>query len=373
MKLDIEFEQLWANVARMGAARHSIDIGKVWSDGDLTLDTQLSTTGVEIDLADLVIDEGLLSYNERQVLLYIPEHNPQYQPIEDVIAGTEKGNRFHISDCATLVNMRERNRYERYKVINNMAGVFPVYGNSHSGQLVEGDAVLGVCQNCLTKLNYKGSQSNSKSKREIAKSFNLQEFFSNYSSLFKYYPKTHIRDVKKGYSKDWDQVSLRVRSASGFCCGHCNVSLINHKGLLHTHHRNGEKSDNSGANLIPLCADCHRKEPFHEHMHVKHADVQLLNRLRREQGVLENNDWSKVFQYADPVFHGVLLHCQKQRYSAPEVGYEAANQRGEVVAEFELAWPETKLAIAIHAGESIAGWRVLGLSDAIEFFGKRPQ
>ena len=371
MKLDIEFQKLWDNVARMGATRRSIDIGKVWSDEDLTLDTQLRTTGVEIDLADLVIDEGLLSYNERQVLLFIPEHNPRYHPIEDVIAGAVKGNRFHIADCNTLVQMREINRYERYKVINNIAGVFPVYGNSQLGELVEGDAVLSVCQNCLTKLNYKGSKTNSKSKAEIAKNFNLQEFFTNYSSLFKYYPKTHIRDAKKGYSKDWDQVSLRVRAASNFCCGHCNVSLMSHKGLLHTHHLNGEKSDNSEANLMPLCADCHRKEPFHEHMHVKHADVQLLNRLRREQGLLESTNWTEVFKHADPACHGVLMHSQKNGYSVPQVGYEVIDSRREVVAQFELAWPHKKVAVVLHLiDEALPGWRVMSLNSAMEFFGK---
>lgn len=370
MRLDIEFKELWKNVSVMGAVKRSIDIGKVWSDDDLIIDTQLSTTGIEIDLSDLVVDEGLLSYNDRQVLLYIPEHSPKYQPIEDVIAGTAKGNRFHVADCTTLVNMRERNRYERYKVINNIAGVFPVYGSSQSGQLVEGNAELNVCQNCLTKLNYKGAQTNPRSKGDIARTFNLQEFFSNYSSLFKYYPKTHVRDAKKGYSKDWDQISLRIRSAANFCCAHCDVSLIHHKGLLHTHHLNGEKSDNRDSNLLPLCADCHRKEPFHEHMHVKHSDSQLLNRLRRDQGLIKDNDWSKVFKYADPAVHGVLLHCQKRGHSAPMVGYKAVNEKGELIAEFELAWPIKKLAVAMHSSKTILGWRVLGLNDALEFFGK---
>jgi len=368
VKLDIQFEALWRNVAQMGAENCGIDIGKVWSDEDLNFDTQLSTTGIEIDLSDVVIDEGLLSYNERQVLLFIPEHNPQYKPIEDVITQPIKGNRFHVADCEMLERMRAKNRYERYKVINNISGKFPVYGISKTGQLLEGEAALIVCKYCLSKLNYKGAQSNPRSKNETAVNFNLQEFFSNYSSLFKYYPKTHIRDVKKGYANDWDKISLRVRSASNFSCGHCNVSLIHHKGLLHTHHINGEKSDNSESNLIPLCADCHRKEPYHDHMHVKHADVQLLNRLRREQGLLEDNDWSKVFKYADPACHGVLLHCQKQGYSAPNVGYEMVNDRGEVIAEFELAWPLNKVAVALHKAEPIAGWTLLGLNDATKFF-----
>ena len=59
-------------------------------------------------------------------------------------------------------------------------------------------------------------------------------------------------------------------------CKSCRVDLSEQKRLLHVHHLNGEKSDNSAGNLIVLCADCHRKEPHHGHVHVKLADVKAI-------------------------------------------------------------------------------------------------
>ena len=378
MKLDIQFEELRRNVAAMGAKICEFDIGEVWSDEELIIDTQigtqLGTTGIDIiDLDDVKVDEGLLIYKGRQVLLYIPEHNPKYTSIEVVITEPSKGNKYHVADCQALVKMRADNRYERYKVINNIEGIFPVYGNDYTGQLLEGHAELRVCQYCLSKLNYKGAQSNPRSRRGIARNFDLSEFFSKYSSFFKYYPMTHIRDAKKGYTADWDKISLRVRAASKFRCKECKVSLIdpNHKRLLHTHHRNGEKSDNRDGNLIPLCADCHRKEPYHDHLQVKHADVQLLNRLRREQGLLADNNWDKVIKYADPACLGVVLLCKELGDSVPQVAYKAVNEAGAEIAEFELAWPNEKKAVALHSTDPVAGWTVWGVHDAVEHFGKR--
>ena len=372
MKLDITFDKLWQNVAAMGAERIAFDLGDVAAGGAIDWGELLGdSSGVDVDISDVVLEEGLLSYNGRQVLLFIPDHSNRKDSIESVLADPSKGNRYHVADCEHLAKMRNQNRYNRYKVTNNIDGDFDIYGSGINKQLIEGKAALNVCQFCLSKLNYKGADNEGFSgRKKIAAEFKLHEFFSNYSSLFKYYPKTRIENAHKGYTTDWDKVSLKVRSASSFCCGHCNVSLIHHKGLLHAHHLNAEKSDNSEENLIPLCADCHRKEPYHDHLQVKHADIQLLNRLRREQGLLEDNDWSKVFKYADPACHGVLLHCQKHGYSAPQVGYEAVNDIGEVIAEFELAWPIKKTAVVLHAADVVEGWRVFGLNDAIAFFGR---
>jgi hypothetical protein len=38
------------------------------------------------------------------------------------------------------------------------------------------------------------------------------------------------------------------------------------KDLLHVHHINGVKSDNSEMNLRVLCQYCHGEQPNHEHM-----------------------------------------------------------------------------------------------------------
>ena len=42
--------------------------------------------------------------------------------------------------------------------------------------------------------------------------------------------------------------------------------MSNDKYNLHVHHRDHNKNNNSPANLMCLCRDCHAKMPAHEHM-----------------------------------------------------------------------------------------------------------
>jgi hypothetical protein len=369
MKLNVDFNDLWKNVNRMGADRVEIDLELSWTDPDIEFDTLLSTAGIEIDLTEVEALDGLLNYRGRQVLLFIPDHSFR---LEDILARPETGNKFHIADCNKLEEMRAKNRFERYKVTNNISGVFDIFGTPKTTQITEGKARLNVCKLCLNKLNYKGaSNENVQGRNNIVDEFGLDEFFSTYSSLFKYYPKTDIRDVKKGYSKDWDVVSLKVRKDVNYCCSNCNVSLVDHKKLLHTHHLNGEKGDDSPSNLIPLCADCHRKQPFHGHMQVKHEVVKTINHLRREQNLLESNKWEDIYKYADPSCHGVLSHCQKNGYSYPEVGYEVTDDVGQVIAEFELAWTNRKVAVVLGESNPVEGWKIFGLGEAVQYFDRK--
>lgn len=369
MELNVDLSRLWGCVHAMGAEKLDFNLGEVWSNDDLELDAELDR-GKDIDLAEVDSVEGLLNYHGRQVLLFIPDHG---QRVEKAIDQPSQGNKFHISDCEMLEKMRQRNRFERYKVTNNVSGIFEIFGTSrYTNGVVEGAVALNVCKYCLRKLNFKDADNVSVSARnQIVNEFSLEEFFSTYSSLFRYYPKGHVKDAKKGYADDWKEVSRQFRTKHNYTCSHCDVNLGAHKGLLHVHHMNGEKSDNSDQNLKALCADCHRKEPYHEHMYVKHADVQLINRVRREQGLLKNTVWDDAFQYADPACHGVLLHCKANNYSVPEVGYEVVDSIGQVTAEFELAWVKKKVAVVLDKVDVVEGWRVMGLSEATTFFGRK--
>src|SRR5690606_8629747 len=117
------------------------------------------------------------------------------------------------------------------------------------------------------------------------------------------------------------------------------------KRLLHTHHINGVKHDNSASNLICLCADCHRKEPFHGHMYIKHTDMQTINRLRAEQGILMSKTWTAVKQHVDPALHGVLHLAQKKLNNPPSVGHVIIDTASRNPVELDLAWPEHRLGI----------------------------
>jgi 5-methylcytosine-specific restriction endonuclease McrA len=229
---------------------------------------------------------------------------------------------------------------------------------------------LQVCQNCLKKLNYKGAASKSGEAYKLATNFRIDEFFLTYSTLFRSLPKGIVENAKKGYSDDWPEVSKRTREEADHLCKSCRVDLSERKKLLHVHHVNGEKSDNSPGNLIVLCADCHRKEPHHGHVHIKHADVKAINRFRKEQGLLDDANWGKVLKYADSSVEGVIHHCRNKMRKPPEVGYELVDTTGRVCAEVELAWPSSKQGVYIGDRPDIKGWNFYSIEEALVYFGR---
>ena len=367
MKINVDLTALWNTVRQMGAKERSINLNQIWDDTEIDLDAELSTTGLEINLDEIESTEGLLNYRGRQVLLFIPD---QGLSIDKVLEDPTAGRKFHVSDCRTLDEMRAKKRFERYKVTNNISGEFNVFGMSKlTNKTLDGEVKLNVCSNCLNKLNYKGADIGTSSDRKlIVKDFDLAEFFSKYSSIFKSMPKQHIREAKKGYTSDWKQVSEEVRKQKNYTCQECKVCLKDNKNLLHTHHINGVKSDNDKNNLQALCADCHRKQDFHQHMYVAHTDIVQLNKLRREQGCAETENWEDAYKIADPACHGILAYCQKKGFSIPEIGYEITNGVGEVIAEVELAWPHKNFAVAIGETVNIDGWIIKGLGEAMDYF-----
>jgi hypothetical protein len=366
MKLDDPFGELWARVDQMGAKRTQIELGVVWDESEIEFDRELSTGGIDVSLEDLESEEGLLSVRGRQVILFIPDHSFK---IESAMDDPGRGNKFHIADCKTLETMRERKRFERYKVTNNLSGKFPIYGKADgSGADMSADVELNVCKNCLNMLNYHGAKNGTVADRnEVVEGFKIEEFFSTYSSVFKILPRELIEQAKKGYSRDWKEISLRRRSEAGYICQGCNVNLESKKSLLHVHHINGEKSDNSSVNLVVLCADCHRKEPYHGHMCVSLKHVQSINHLRREQGIVDAEDtWAQVFRYADPALRGVMDHCQRRRMPVPKIAYPVHDQSQKIVAELNLAWPGRKEAIYLGEKPKIDGWSLFSLKEAMD-------
>lgn len=315
MRIDINLDALWSSVRQMGAESASVDLNVDWGP-EIEFDKELSSTGVEISLEDLVSVQGLLSVQGRQVLLFIPDHGSKV--LEALMDGSV-GKKFHIAHCKTLDDMKRRNRFERYTVTNNQSGLFEIYGYDLDNRTHSGETRLNVCKNCLKHLNYNNARTANLD--SIVKSFDIPAFFSTYSSLFKQLPK-NIGQQHQGYSSDWQEVSVKVRQAANYTCRKCQVNLSTEKQLLHVHHKNGVKSDNSGSNLEPLCADCHRKEDFHDHMFIPHSDTQLINRLRREQGLMDNDNhsWDAVFKCADPAVHGLLDHARNKNYMPPEIG-----------------------------------------------------
>ncbi len=263
--------------------------------------------------------------------------------------------------------MRQRGKFERYIATNNTSGVFRIVGKDMSGheELVF-DVPLMVCINCLKRINYKNYRHASHARVEIWKPFLIADFFNNYSTSFKRLPSTLGRvGVSPSYSSDWPEVSASIRRAAGFCCDQCRVNLSTHPSALHVHHVNGVKNDNRRENLRPLCADCHRKQPMHDHMFVSAKDMAMITKLRREQGILAKA-MTEVYHLADLSVHGVIGHAEANGWEMPEVGFEIADHSGQVVAELELAWPSRRVGVYLHEKPPVPGWT---LQNPAEFLG----
>ena len=136
----------------------------------------------------------------------------------------------------------------------------------------------------------------------------------------------------------------------------------------------GNKRDDRFANLKALCIDCHRKQPMHEYMRVKHEDMVLINKLRKQQGLLTVSSWAEVRDVADQSLDGLLRFYEKKNMHLPHVSHELSITGKDVVAELEIAWPHKKRGIAIAQQDleqaRAVGWKVLTVGEALKEMNK---
>lgn len=367
MKLTVDLSALWNNVTQMGAEPANIQIDGEWQDADIDFDLDLSRGKIEITLDQVESSQGLLSIKGRQILLFISDHG---NGVEEALTNPEKGRKFHVYDCRTLRDMRGRGRFDRYHATNDVSGDFPIFGTNFMGDFAEGKAKLKVCKNCIKELNYKNYANSSGIERNnVVNKFDFAEFFSTYSSLFRYHPKPKPQTREQGYTDNWSDVSTREKVKCSYTCQWCQLHLEQHKKLLHTHHKNGVKNDNSEGNLICLCADCHRKQPFHGHMYIKHSDMELINKLRREQGISLESTWENAKRYADPALFGVLCLAERKNLPPPAIGYLINCKSSESPTAIDCAWPSLKVGISLGSDSVVDNdWRIFSLDSALAYF-----
>lgn len=282
MKLQVDLRAIDGIARRMGA--DTINVGRILDDGGRKLDPidiELSGRGIEVPLSEIEVSaDGRLGYRGRQVVLYIQDHGWN---VAEVVKNGEAGKKFHIADCGTLEDMRQKGRFERYVVRNDTSEYFYITGTGGFGyRKTEGNARLKVCKNCLKKLFY---QEYSRDPVGVFSNFDLKEFFQRYESNFISKPSRIAGQFDGGYSEDWERISTTYKRNRDFTCEKCRVNLRSHIGLLHVHHIDGVKTNNRPSNLKALCAICHSGQPDHEHMHISRQNREAIMRLRHRQQV----------------------------------------------------------------------------------------
>jgi Restriction endonuclease len=353
MQLKVDFTALEAIASRFRSDRKfevDIESGNAWEP----IDVQLQS-GIEVSIEQVVVVDNLLSYQGRHVILYIRDHG---RGVVRALEHPASGRKYHLADCTTLQEMRADGRFDRYVVTQSISGEFDISGfDPATRREIQGKARLQVCMNCLRLLNYKSYLLAAPQDRgKIRDRFALLEFFETYSTRFKHLP-SGLSD-KAGasvYSEDWAEISQRLRAETGFTCESCSVCLEGNRSLLHVHHVNGVKSDNRRANLQVLCKDCHRKQPNHQHIFMRLAEMNLINELRRRQGRVQRS-WTDAKRYADLAVRPLLEVAERVGWSAPEIGLEDKNA---TQGPFDAAWPEERLAVSsVHDPKKVPGWKV---------------
>lgn len=171
----------------------------------------------------LYISYPYITYGNDPTLKFPKFHLTKCPTIEDAIRGVEgkSFSRYSWSN-QSKVNLKDKTTNQEYK--NN---------------------ILDLCKNCINSLT---------------KGVNSTELFwkHNKPEEVMIYNPNAPKDIF-GYTLDWPEISNKIKKDANGICKKCGIKVS--QGLdwrfLHTHHINGDKTDNRPQNLECLCFSCH--------------------------------------------------------------------------------------------------------------------
>lgn len=283
MEIRDSFEGLDSLRRRLNAPQKSLSFDKP-IEQRRDIERELKAEGILVERADIESVGPFLTYKgEHLAILYILNST---SPSDDLINNTPALStpKFHLTWCRTLDSMSRRKRFDRYVLSRSPSNLFRVEALERDDKIIRklgerhmlNDITLFPCQNCLDSLHYKEfSLQSSKFDRLIqVENFVVRDYLDENDgnlTVMKHLPKTLAQNAKYGgYTEDFPEISRSLRAENNWRCQKCSVDMSGNKAGLHTHHINGVKSDNSRANLMVLCALCHKGiDSHHATMHVK--------------------------------------------------------------------------------------------------------
>ena len=220
--------------------------------------------GLNTDLSDIFyVDDGLVTVLKdgtiRKTIVYISEIKRW------TLETYQNYPKFHISNCHTLVQMKNGGKIERYKKTLRSDGNFLM--------VVSGERTsetryipLEICGNCLYQYNGKMNR------RYTKRTFNIRNYIkapllkNDFMDLNHSYFKDDLETVPQFYAQNWNQISNEMKKLREYSCQGCSINLEKEKKYLHTHHVDSNPSNNIITNLKVLCIECHSNEFNHGHI-----------------------------------------------------------------------------------------------------------
>lgn len=301
MQIKVDFSGLELALATIGGVK--ADIGQLRNTRQIINPIELKIkeqgsiilSGAEL-IEHLSTTAGLLSIGETQITLHI------FDPFEDEESLSEipaRKTRFHVTECKTIEDMRDKGRGNRYVSSARNDGLFEVrpYDSITKVRGEKIEAYLQPCHNCLMSLNYdKYSELSTKSARtELLSNFKLEKFFEDFKSIFRCLPLYTSETFPEGdYPSNWARISWEAREKVGWICSCCRLNCSQNTSLLHTHHLDGNRGNIRPSNLEVLCIACHKARPFHSNLHYPANLKMKLESLRVTQKIPKNCSKCKI-------------------------------------------------------------------------------
>jgi hypothetical protein len=190
--------------------------------------------------------------------------------------------KFHLVRCRTIDTFINNGWFnQRYQ-----------FSNSQTNDVLDidtdtlyPDKTLRLCQNCAQLIE-----------EDIR---TTEDFFRIHGQER---PNGNVEVDIMGYVRDWPQMSRAYRQQQNFTCESCGLHIDNNmdKRYLHVHHINGDKLNNSEANLKCLCALCHTYQDE------THQDNFLNHRNRYELRAFVNKYHDKLEEHNNPYLQQYL-------------------------------------------------------------------